>query len=99
MRSIGDSGTLGEFAALLKFTAAISQMIALRIVLAWVIAPPFFIEKAGLIMTLKRSKNQLSLLRIAPTSKRIHPIAIIETYWYKYARRRRGQSEERQRNR
>jgi hypothetical protein len=69
MRSIGDSGTLGEFAALLKFTAAISQMIALRIVLAWVIAPPFFIEKAGLIMTLKRSKNQLSLLRIAPAKK------------------------------
>jgi hypothetical protein len=68
MRSIGDSGTLGEFAALLKFTAAISQMIALRIVLAWVIAPPFLIEKAGLIMTLKCSKNQLSLLRIAPTS-------------------------------
>jgi hypothetical protein len=69
MRSIGDSGTLGEFAALLKFTAAISQMIALRIVLAWVIAPPFLIEKAGLIMTLKRSKNQLSLLRIAPAYK------------------------------
>jgi hypothetical protein len=78
MRSIGDSGTLGEFAALLKFTAAISQMIALRIVLAWVIAPPFLIEKAGLIMTLKRSKNQLSLLRIAPAYTHRAKIKIVE---------------------
>jgi hypothetical protein len=29
----------------------------------------FLIEKAGLIMTLRRSKNQLTLLRIAPENK------------------------------
>jgi hypothetical protein len=33
--------------------------------IAWVIAPPLSIEKAGLIMTLSGLKNQSILLRIA----------------------------------
>jgi hypothetical protein len=40
-------------------------MIALRTVPVWVIAPPFLIEKAGLMMTLRDSKIQSILLRIA----------------------------------
>jgi len=52
-------------------------MIALRTVLAWVIAPPFSLEKAGFMMTVSSPTVQSVLLRIAHRNEYLSDFCIL----------------------